>query len=79
MIRSLFFVVKYIRLVGKYISIILMIGLIYLFGFDAWDTFENFLEKNNNNVVLFMFCLLSSLMYLRGEYIEVYLERKKQT
>ncbi len=77
MIKSLFFVVKYIRLIGKYIFIVLSIGLIYLFCFNGFDSFTNLLE-DNNNVILFAFCLFSSLMYLRGEYIEVYLERKNR-
>ena len=78
MLKALYFVVKYIRLSGKFISIILIIGLIYLFGFDQWDSFTYLLEHNSNNVVLLLFCLFSALMYLRGEYMEVYLERKNQ-
>jgi hypothetical protein len=78
MLKALYFVVKYIRLAGKFISIILIIGLIYLFGFDQWDSFTYLLEHNSNNLVLLLFCLFSSLMYLRGEYMEVYLERKNQ-
>ena len=76
MLKALYFFVKYIRLAGKFISIILIIGLIYLFGFDQWDFFSRLLEHNSNNVLLLIFCLFSALMYLRGEYIEVYLERK---
>ena len=78
MLKALYFVVKYIRLAGKFISIILIIGLIYLFGFDQWDSFTYLLEHNSNNLVLLLFCLFSSLMYLRGEYMEVYLDRKNQ-
>ena len=76
MLKALYFFVKYIRLAGKFISIILIIGLIYLFGFDQWDFFSSLLEHNSNNVLLLIFCLFSALMYLRGEYMEVYLERK---
>lgn len=78
MLKALYFIVKYIRLAGKFISIILIIGLIYLFVFDKWNSFTYLLEHNDNNKVLLLFCLFSALMYLRGEYMEVYLERKNQ-
>ena len=58
------------------VAILLIIGVIYLFGFDEWDSFTYLLEHNSNNVVLLLFCLFSALMYLRSEYMEVYLERK---
>ena len=78
MIKILYFVVKYIRLAGKFISIVLLIGMIYLFATSSGDSFTYLLEHNSNNVILLMSCLFSALMYLRGEYIEVYLRRKIQ-
>ena len=77
MIKAIYFFIKYIRWAGKFISIILFIGLIYIASFDKWESFTYQLEHNSNNVVLLFFCMFSSLMYLRGEYIEVYLEEKK--
>ena len=79
MIKILYYIVKYIRLAGKFIGLPLFIVFIYLSFTKKWDAFaeETSIVYGDAVLLYFMFLtLLSCLIYLRGGDYEYYLSRK---
>ena len=73
--KTLYYIVKYIRLAGKFIGLPLFIVFMYLSFTGKWDAY---VEETSIIVlsVLIPFTFLSFAMYLRGENYEYKLKRK---
>ena len=75
--RTIYLIIFYIRKIGLVSSIFLVAGIIYLFATDT-DNLGLIMNSNSNYLIILFFCLISSLMFLRGKYIQDYFNNKSQ-
>jgi len=72
-INVIYLMIKYIRKLGGGCFFIFLFGLIYLFATDV-DSLTLWLNSNPNNVGYLLALLVTTVLWGRGEYIEIHFE-----